>query len=289
MRSSLTSFSRSFAGRRHGPKTPTASARLPADAGQHFLSKEGIDVATLEGRKVLVTGASRGIGAAIVRRLAEEGADVALTYQASADAAETVAAEIRALDRKAVVIRSDSADAAQVKASVTQAVEELGGLYVLVNNAGIARGGPLTEMSLEDIEAILDVNVKSVIVASQVAIPHLKGGGRIINIGSCLAERVLQTNVAVYSASKSALLALTQALARDLGEDDIAVTVVHPGPTDTDMNPADGPGAESQRANIALGRYGTAEDVAATVAFLAGPGGRHINGTGITVDGGLNA
>ena len=244
---------------------------------------------TLQGRKALVTGASRGIGAAIARRLAEEGADVAITFQSSSVAAEAVAGSIRALGRRAVVIQADSADAAAVKSSVEEAVERLGGLDILVNNAGIVRAGPLTDMSLDDVQAILDVNVRSVIVASQAAIPHLQGGGRIINIGSCLAERVLQKNVAVYAASKSALLAVTQALARDLGDEDIGVTVVHPGPTNTDMNPADGPGAESQRANIALGRYGTAEDVAAAVAFLAGPGGRHVNGTGLTVDGGLNA
>jgi NAD(P)-dependent dehydrogenase (short-subunit alcohol dehydrogenase family) len=246
-------------------------------------------MSSLHGKRALVTGASRGIGAAIAKRLAGEGADVAITYQSSPAAAEAVAQEIRALGRRAVVIQADSANVEAVRRSVKQAVDELGGLDVLVNNAGIVRGGPLGEMSLGDIQAILDVNVRSVIIASQAAIPHLRGGGRIVNIGSCLAERVLQKNVAVYAASKSALLALTQALARDLGEEDIAVTVVHPGPTNTDMNPADGPGAESQRVSIPLGRYGTSEDVAAAVAFLAGPGGRHVSGTGLTVDGGLNA
>jgi 3-oxoacyl-[acyl-carrier protein] reductase len=243
----------------------------------------------LAGKKALVTGASRGIGAAIVRRLAAEGADIAFTYQRSAETAQALAREIEATGRKVIALRADSADPAAVQHSVSATVEQLGGLDILVNNAGIARGGPLEEMTLEDIDALLDVNIRAVVLASRAAIPHLPRGGRIVNIGSNLAERVVHGGVSVYSMTKSALISLTKGLARDLGPRGIAVTLVHPGSTDTDMNPADGPRAEKQRELIALGRYGKPEDIAAAVAFLAGPDAAHVTGTSITVDGGQNA
>jgi NAD(P)-dependent dehydrogenase (short-subunit alcohol dehydrogenase family) len=243
----------------------------------------------LTGKRALVTGASRGIGAAIALALAKDGADVAITYASSAGRAAEVVRAIEALGRRGVAIAADSADAAAIRHSVDQAAETLGGLDILVNNAGIARGGPLETMGLEDIEAILDVNIRSVVLASQAAIPHLGQGGRIVNIGSCLAERVSFPGVTVYSMSKSALIAFTKGLARDLGPRGITVNIVHPGPTDTDMNPAAGPQAEAQRQTTALGHYGTAEDVAGMVAFLAGPGGRQITGAGFSVDGGVNA
>lgn len=246
-------------------------------------------MATLAGKRALVTGASRGIGAAIALALADQGADVAITYERSADRAAEVVAKIQALGRRAVAIAANSADATAVKRSVEEAVTALGGLDILVNNAGIARGGPVETMSLEDIDAILAVNVRSVVLASQAAIPHLPGGGRIISIGSCLAERVAFPGITVYSMSKSALLSFTRGLARELGPRGITVNLVHPGPTDTDMNPASGEQAEAMRASTALGHYGTPGDVAAAVAFLAGPAARQITGTGITVDGGVNA
>jgi NAD(P)-dependent dehydrogenase (short-subunit alcohol dehydrogenase family) len=199
---------------------------------------------------------------------------------------------VRAIETKggrSFAIQADSADAAAVKRSIEAAIDGLGGLDILVNNAGIARGGPLADMSLADIDAILDVNVRSVVLASQAAIPHLKEGGRIISIGSCLAERVASPGMTVYSMSKSALLAFTRGLARELGSRGITVNLVHPGPTDTDMNPATGDQAEGQRATIALGHYGKPEDVAAAVAFLASPAAGQITGTGIVVDGGGNA
>ena len=243
----------------------------------------------LTGKRALVTGGSRGIGAAIARRLAVEGADVAVTYQRSVDGAATLVREIEASGRKAIALAADSADPAAVQGSVDATLRALGGLDVLVNNAGIARGGPLDAMSLEDIEALLNVNIRSVLLATRAAIPHLGNGGRIINIGSCLAERVTQPGLAVYSMTKSALIALTKGLARDLGSRGITVNIVHPGPTDTDMNPAQGPQAEAQRAMIALGHYGKPDDIAAAVAFLAGPDARQVTGAGIAVDGGLNA
>jgi 3-oxoacyl-[acyl-carrier protein] reductase len=171
----------------------------------------------LVGKRALVTGASRGIGAAIALALAEQGADVAITYDRSAERAAEVVRAIEAKGRRGIAIQADSADAARVKQSVEEAAEKLGGLDILVNNAGIARGGPLAEMNLADIDAILDVNVRAVVLASQAAIPHLHEGGRIISLGSCLAERVPSTGVTVYAMSKSALLAFTRGLARELG------------------------------------------------------------------------
>ncbi|ACL62206.1 SDR family oxidoreductase [Methylobacterium nodulans] len=243
----------------------------------------------LTGKRALVTGAARGIGAAIAGTLAARGADVAITYERSVERAAEVVRAVEEQGRRGFAIQADSADPAAVRRSVDEAASQLGGLDILVNNAGIARGGPLAEMSLADIDAILAVNIRSVVLASQAAIPHLKEGGRIISIGSCLAERVAFGGVTVYSMSKSALISFTRGLARELGPRGITVNLVHPGPTDTDMNPADGTQADAQRALIALGHYGTADDVAAAVAFLASPAARQITGTGLTVDGGVNA
>lgn len=243
----------------------------------------------LNGKRALVTGASRGLGRAIALSLARAGADVAITYEKSADKAQAVADEIRALGRTGIAIQADSADVSAIQTAVAQTVGQLGGLDILINNAGIARGGPLEEMSIEDIDALINVNIRGVVIATQAAIPHLGEGGRIINIGSCLANRVALPGIAVYSMTKSALNSLTRGLARDLGPRGITVNLVHPGPTDSDMNPADGEGADVQRQGIALGHYGEADDIADAVTFLAGPAGKHITGTGIDVDGGLNA
>ncbi|SFK37844.1 3-oxoacyl-ACP reductase family protein [Methylorubrum salsuginis] len=243
----------------------------------------------LAGKRALVTGASRGIGAAIALALAGRGADVAITYERSADRAAEVVRQIEAKGRRGLALQADSADPAAVRRSVEATVEGLGGLDILVNNAGIARGGTVAEMDLADIDALLNVNVRAVVLASQAAIPHLGSGGRIVTIGSCLAERVPFPGVTVYSMTKSALLAFTRGLARELGARDITVNLVQPGGTDTDMNPADGPHSAGILAHTPLGRYGTPDDVAATVAFLAGPAARQITGTTLTVDGGLNA
>jgi NAD(P)-dependent dehydrogenase (short-subunit alcohol dehydrogenase family) len=243
----------------------------------------------LAGKRALVTGASRGIGAAIAWALAEKGADVAITYEKSAERAADIVRSIEAIGRRAFAIQADSADATAVKRSVQEAADKLGGLDILVNNAGIARGGLVAEMSLADIDALLNVNVRSVVLASQAAIPLLTEGGRIISIGSGLAERVPFAGVTVYSMSKSALLSFTRGLARELGPRGITVNLVHPGSTDTDMNPAQGENAEAQRAMIALGHYGKPEDIGAAVAFLASPAARQITGTGLTVDGGAIA
>ncbi|WP_233965760.1 3-oxoacyl-ACP reductase family protein [Pectobacterium polaris] len=243
----------------------------------------------LAGKKALVTGASRGIGAAIALELAEKGADVAITYQNSEARALDVVRAIEAKGRRAFAIKADSADAEAVVRSVNEAAGALGGLDILVNNAGIARGGMLSQLSLADIDDTLNVNVRAVLLASQAAIPHLGQGGRIISIGSSVAERVPMPGMSVYAMSKSALLSFTRGLARELGPNGITVNLVHPGSTDTDMNPADGEYSEAQRSSIALGHYGKPEDIAAAVAFLASPAARQITGTGITVDGGSNA
>ncbi|MBB2962464.1 SDR family oxidoreductase [Methylobacterium sp. R2-1] len=243
----------------------------------------------LAGKRALVTGASRGIGAAIALALAERGADVAITYERSAERAAEVVRAVEGQGRRGLAIQADSADAAAVKRSVDAAAAELGGLDILVNNAGIARGGPVAEMPLADIDALLAVNVRSVVLASQAAIPHLGEGGRIISIGSSLGERVPFAGVTVYSMTKSALLSFTRGLAREVGPRGITVNLVQPGSTDTDMNPADGAQADLQRAMTALGHYGRPEDVAAAVAFLASPAARQITGTILTVDGGTNA
>jgi 3-oxoacyl-[acyl-carrier protein] reductase len=244
---------------------------------------------TLTGKRALVTGASRGIGAAIARALAAEGADVAITYEKSAESAADVVGAIKAKGRKAVAIQADSAEAAAVQASVDKTVAELGGIDILVNNAGILRVGELKDISLADIDALLNVNVRAPFIASKAALAHLGKGGRIITIGSYFADRVPAPVLSVYAASKSALLAFTKGLARELGPKEITVNLVQPGSINTDMNPANGPYAETLKQFMALGRYGAPEDIANAVAFLASAKAQYITGSTLTVDGGANA
>ncbi|MDU0362057.1 SDR family oxidoreductase [Rhizobium sp. 25PS6] len=242
----------------------------------------------LAGKRALVTGGSRGIGAAIALALADKGADVAITYERSADRAAEVVQAVEGKGRKALAIQADSADPAAVKRSVDEAARALGGLDILVNNAAIALYSAIADVSVEQIDALLDVNVRSPLLASQAAISYLQAGGRVITIGSVGAERIVGDTGTVYFMTKSALHSFTRGLARELGSRDITVNLVQPGSTDTDMNPANGDFADFQRALIPLGRYGEPEDVAAAVAFLASPAARHITGTILTVDGGLN-
>jgi 3-oxoacyl-[acyl-carrier protein] reductase len=243
----------------------------------------------LKGKRALVTGASRGIGAAIAKTLAAAGADVAITYEKSAERAAEVVSAIKAQGRKGVAIQADSADVAAVQASIGKTVKELGGLDILVNNAGILRVGGLRDNSLEDIDALLDVNVRSPIVASKAALAHLTKGGRIITIGSYFADRVPAPVLTVYSASKSAMVAFTKGLARELGPKEITVNLVQPGSIDTDMNPSHGPFGDTLRQFMALGHYGAPEDIANAVAFLASEKAKYITGSTLTVDGGANA
>ena len=243
----------------------------------------------LNGKRALVTGAARGIGAGIARALAEQGADVAITYERSADRAAELVRELEQKGRRAVAIQADSADPAAVKRSVEEAVQALGGLDILVNNAGIARGGAFVDTSLDDINALLHVNVRAPLLAAQAAIPHLKTGGRIITIGSNVADRVPFAGLTAYSMSKSALTSFTRGLARELGPSGITVNLVQPGPIDTDMNPADGELAKTVLGFTSLGRYGKTTDIGAAVAFLASPAASFITGSALTVDGGFNA
>lgn len=243
----------------------------------------------LNGKRALVTGGSRGIGAAIALALAENGADVALTFQNSPDRARDVVASIEKLGRRAVAIQADSGDPAAIKRSVEDAVAALGGLDILVNNAAIARYNTIADFAVEDIDALLAVNVRGPILATQAAIPHLGAGGRVISIGSAGADRIVGAPGTVYYMTKSALQSLTRGLAQELGPKDITANLVQPGSTDTDMNPANGESADYQRSLSPLGRFGTPADVAAAVAFLASPAAKHITGSIVTVDGGLLA
>lgn len=244
---------------------------------------------TLHGKRALITGASRGIGAAIAKALAAEGASVAITYERSHDKANALVKEITASGGKATAIAANSADPQAIRQAIDHTVNQLGGIDILVNNAGIARQGAFETMSLDDIDALLNVNIRGVILASQAAIPHLSPGSRIINIGSILGERVPFGGVTVYSATKAALRSLTAGLSRELGPRQITVNLVQPGSTDTDMNPADGESASAQVSVTSLGHYGTPADIAAAVVFLAGTGAKQITGTTLTVDGGAVA
>jgi 3-oxoacyl-[acyl-carrier protein] reductase len=243
----------------------------------------------LTGKLALVTGASRGIGAGIALALADLGADVVITYERSAGRAAQIVAAVENKGRRAFAIQADSADPAAVKRSVDDAAAALGGLDILVNNVGIARVGAFVEMRLADIDDQLNINVRAALLASQAAIPYLKQGGRIISIGSNVAERVPFGGLTVYAVTKSALLAFTRGLARELGPQQITVNLVQPGPIDTELNPADGALAHVNLPFTALGRYGTPADIGNAVAFLASPVANYVTGSVLTVDAGFNA
>ena len=243
----------------------------------------------LSGKVALVTGGSRGIGAAIAQRLARHGAAVAFTYVTSADRAQTVAKQIEADGGRALVIKADNSDPAAVVAAVEQTAHELGGLDILVNNAGIFIGGPIEEATIEQADRLWAIDVRAVFVASQAAARHMNTDGRIITIGSALADRVPIPGMTLYSMAKSALTGMTRGLARDLGPRGITVTLIHGGLIDTDMNPADSPAASFLGSIPALGQFGGADDIAAMVTHLAGEGGRYTTGSALSVDGGFAA
>jgi len=243
----------------------------------------------LKDKAVLVTGASRGIGAAIAKRLAAEGADVAITYAKDASAADAVVKAIEGSGRKAFAMQADAADAKAMKAAVEQAAKAFGRIDVLVNNAGTAIPAPFEEATLEEIDRVIDINLRGVLVATQAALKHMPDGGRIISIGSSVGERNMTPGLTAYAATKGAVKMFTQGLAREVGGRGITVNNVQPGPIDTDLNPASGDWAAPQLANTALNRYGKVEEVAALVAFVASPEAAYITGANLTVDGGTNA
>ena len=246
-------------------------------------------MANLTNKAALVTGASRGIGAAIAKKLAADGAQVAITYARGADAAAKVVKEIESAGGKAIAIQADATDAKAVNAAVEQTVKTFGRLDILVNNAGTAIPKPFVDATLEELDQVINLNLRGVFIATQAALKHMQDGGRIISIGSCVGERNMTPGLAAYSATKGAVKMFTQGLSREVGARGITVNNVQPGPIDTDLNPAAGDWAAPQLANTALKRYGHVDEVAALVAFVAGPEASYITGTSLTVDGGTNA
>jgi 3-oxoacyl-[acyl-carrier protein] reductase len=243
----------------------------------------------LEGKTALITGGSRGIGAAIAKRLAADGANIAITYTKDANAATSVVKEIERSGRKAIAIQADATNADAVGTAVQKTVATFGGLDILVNNAGTAIPKKFEEATLEELDRIIDLNIRGVFIATHAALKQMKNGGRVITIGSCVGERNMTPGLAAYAATKGAVKMFAQSLSREVGSRGITVNNIQPGPIDTDLNPAAGDWAVPQKANTALGRFGSVNEVAALVAFVASPEASYITGSNLTVDGGTNA
>ncbi|CCN21968.1 SDR family oxidoreductase [Bordetella bronchiseptica] len=242
-----------------------------------------------QGKAALVTGGTRGIGAAIVRRLAQKGAAVAFTYASSDRTAAELARELGASGARILAIKADSRDPLAVRAAVAQTARELGGLDILVNSAGVFPAGPIEDATLEQVNDTLAIHAAAVFVASQAALAHMGEGGRIISIGSCFAQRVPYGGVTLYAMSKSALIGFTKGLAREVGPRGITVNIVDPGSTDTDMNPADGPTVSAELELMAVKRYAQPDEIAAAVGYLAGAESQFITGASLAIDGGFTA
>lgn len=243
----------------------------------------------LEKKVALVTGGSRGISAAVAKRLAADGASVAITYAKDASAASTVVKAIELDGGKAIAIQADAADVEAVRNAVEKTVSTFGGLDVLVNNAGTAIPKPFEDTALEEMDRVIDINIRGVFATTQAALKHMADGGRIIMVGSAVGERAVAPGLVPYAATKGAVKMFTQALSREVGTRGITVNNVQPGPIDTDLNPASGDWAVPQKAATALDRYGHVDEIAALVAFIAGPESSYITGANLTVDGGMNA
>jgi NAD(P)-dependent dehydrogenase (short-subunit alcohol dehydrogenase family) len=286
---SSPSDTKEVSGREIGGSGPTESEL--GGAGLSRPDRAGLELSGLElaGKVALVTGGSRGIGAAIAIQLAASGANVALTYVRSAEKAEAIVGQVETLGRRGLAIQADNVDAAAVEAAVTATIENFGRLDILVNSAGIWHHGPIDTVSLEQLDEVMSVNFRAPFIASKAAAGVMHDGGRIISIGSNLADRVPFEGIALYSASKAALVGLTKGLARDLGPRGITVNVVHPGSTETDMNPAEGDVADYQRSLMAIPQFGSPDDIAGLVTWLAGPQARFVTGAALTIDGGTNA
>jgi len=246
-------------------------------------------MASLAGKSALVTGGSRGIGAAIVQRLADEGASVAFTYSSSTEQANSLVEQITSNGGNALAIKADAANQEAVRAAVQQAAKHFGKIDILVNNAGIIVLGPITDIKEEDFQRILAVNVHSVFTATQEAVRHMPDGGRIIHIGSVNSDRMPFVGGSIYALTKGAIFSFTKGLARDLGARNITVNNIQPGPVDTDANPASGPFAETMLGLMAIKRYGKGEEIAGMVSYLAGPEAGYITGASLLIDGGFDA
>ena len=244
---------------------------------------------SLKGKTALVTGGSRGIGAAIAKRLAADGARVAITYAKDAASASVVVQAIEAAGGRAIALQADASAPAAVLAAVEQAVAALGKLDILVNNAGTGIPKPFLETTLEEMDHVINLNIRGMFVTTQAALKRMNDNGRIIMIGSCVGERNLTPGLAAYAATKGAVKMFAQSLSREVSSRGITVNNVQPGPIDTDLNPADGDWATPQKAVTALNRYGHVDEVAALVAFVASPESAYITGANLTVDGGTNA
>jgi len=243
----------------------------------------------LEGKVALVTGGSRGIGAAIAKRLAADGAVVAITYTKGADSAASIVEAIKLSGGKAVALQADATAADQVKTAIDKTVAALGKLDVFVNSAGTAIPKKFEETTIEELDHMIDLNLRGAFVATQAALKHMNAGGRIILIGSCVGERMMTPGLVAYAATKGAIKMFAQGLAREVGDRGITVNNIQPGPIDTELNPAAGDWAAPQKALTALNRYGSVDDVASLVAFVASPEAAYITGASLTVDGGTNA
>jgi len=246
-------------------------------------------MANLTGKVAIVTGGSRGIGAAIAKRLALDGAAVGITYSQAAGAAASVVKEIQNAGGRAMATHADASNADAVAAAIEKAVAAFGRLDVLVNNAGTAIPKPFEEATLDELNRVIDINIRGVFFATHAALRHMNDGGRIISIGSCVGERTMTPGLAAYAATKAAVKLFTQGLSREVGVRGITVNNIQPGPIDTDLNPAAGDWATPQIANTALKRYGHVNEVAELVAFVAGPNASYITGANLTIDGGTNA
>ena len=243
----------------------------------------------LNGKIAIVTGGSRGIGAAVATRLAKEGAIVCITFPDQSADPSAVLDVIRGNGGRALAVRADSGDPAEVRRAIASVADEHGRVDILVNNAGIIRVSPIAELSLSDFDLIFAINVRGAFVATQEAVKHMPSGGRVIMIGSCNADRIPFVGGSAYGMSKAAVAALSRGLARDLGARGITVNTVQPGPTDTDLNPADGATAEGQRIHLATGRYARPDEIAGMVAYLARDEAAFVTGATFTIDGGYNA